>query len=242
MARLEGIISALFFLTAFIFLMFNRMGILTIPGLIIAIAGIYLSLKSRYIYSAFLGILTGLGSFFAQYITAFCPFCTISATAFLLGGLLSMVFLRSENMKLNLGLLSLSAMAAVLLLLNLPHYEQQPIVAQPVAVSGSQGALETVTTDKAILYISPECKSCKTVIDQFIKFDTQGIYWQPVIIPAALLSQGEAMLKEKGYTGEVKSAFNSPTRFVPLLEIDEQYYRRDELTVDKIKIRKEAGS
>lgn len=232
----EGIINALFFLTALIVLLINDFGILTIPGLIVAVIAMYFALTGRYLYSAYLGVITAFSSFLAQFITTFCSCCTLAATAFLIGGLMSLLSLKSKNITINLSLLALSAAALLLLVINLPSYEQRPIIAQPVVNIGS-----TSKDTKPMLYISPGCKSCKPVLEEFVEFDPKGIYWQPVIIPAVLLAQGEASLKEKGYTGEVKSSFNSPSRFVPLLEINGQYYQGEEITVEKIKIREEEG-
>ena len=223
----EGIINALFFLTALIVLLINDFGILTIPGLIVAVIAMYFALTGRYLYSAYLGVITAFSSFLAQFITTFCSCCTLAATAFMIGGLLSLLFLKSKNMVVNLSLLFLSAITALILVINLPSYEQHPMVTQSVIT-------RSTSSNKPVLYISPDCKSCKAVIDEFIEYDHSGTYWQPVVIPAVLLAQGETMLKEKGYTGEVKSAFSSPTRFVPLLEINGQYYRGDKISVEKI--------
>ena len=232
----EGIINALFFLTAFIFLIINSFGMLTIPGLIVAVIALYCSLTGRYLYSAYLGVAAAFGSFLTQFITTFCSYCTLAATAFLVGGLISLLFLKSKNITATLILLTLSVLSAILLVVNLPSYEQKPVIAQPVVITGA-----TIKDNKPILYISPGCKSCKSVLEEFVKFDPNGTYWQPVIVPAVLLAQGEAILKDKGYMGEVKSSFSSPTRFVPLLEINGQYYQGKEITIKKIKNREEEG-
>lgn len=224
----EGMISALFFLIAFVFLILNNFGILTISGLALSIIAICFSIKGKYLYPACIGIITSVGSFFAQYITAFCPYCTISATAFLVGGLFSLMLLESKNIYLYFGLVAMSFLAVFLLLTNLPQYEQRPIV-----VANDQKII--LKENKALLYISPECKSCKTTIEKFITFDPEGEYWQPVVIPAISLAQGEAILRDKGYSGEVKSGFSSPARFVPLLEINGQYYRGKQITTDILK-------
>lgn len=231
----EGVISTLFFLIAFICLIINTFGTLTIPGLVVAVIAIYCSFTNKYLYSACLGVMAAFGSFLIQFLTVFCPYCTLAATAFLVGGVLSLLFLQSKNMAVNFILLALSIVAVALLVINLPSYEQKPLIVQPVAIAES-----TIQNNKPKLYVSPSCKSCKPILDKFVEFDPKGTYWQPVIIPAVLLVQGEVILKEKGFTGEVKSSFSSPTRFVPLLEVDGKYYRGEEITVEKI--REEAGS
>jgi len=232
----EGVISALFFITALIFLAINTFGMLTIPGLIVAVIALYCSLTGRYLYSAYLGVAAAFGSFLTQFITTFCSYCTLAATAFLVGGLISLLFLKSKNITAILSLLTLSVLSAILLVANLPSYEQKPVIAQPVVITGS-----TIKDNKPMLYISPGCKSCKPVLEEFVKLDPNGTYWQPVIVPAVLLAQGEAILKDKGYTGEIKSSFSSPTRSVPLLEINGQYYQGSQITIDKIKNREEVG-
>ena len=74
--RKEGIINALFFIGAFIVLLLNTFGLLTIPGLIVALLCVFFIYKKNYITVSILALLTGAGSLLAQSVTAFCPYCT----------------------------------------------------------------------------------------------------------------------------------------------------------------------
>ena len=69
---------------------------------------------------------------------------------------------------------------------NLPQYYQAPVI-EITDISPTK----QVNADKAQLYISPECKSCKAVLNTFIKADPEGRYWQPVIVPRILLAHGK---------------------------------------------------
>lgn len=228
--KTKGIINALCFLSALLTLIFNQFGLLTIPGLIIAVLAIYFSFTNRFSYSAVLGITTATLSFIAQYITVFCLGCTLAAASFALGGLLSLLFLHSENMLLNISLLILLTIGLVFMVCNLPKHYQTPVITQQVV------EMET-EPDKAKLYISTECNGCASVIGDFIQADSKGQYWQPIIVPHMFLARGEAMLKDRGYKGNIKSASQSPTGFVPLLQVDNQYYQGKDITPEKIERR-----
>lgn len=227
--KAKGILNAFCFFIAFIILIFNKFGILTIPGFIIALLAAYFSITNRFMYSAILGISTATLSFIAQFITVFCLGCTLSATGFALGGLLSLLFLDSEKIVLRLSLIIFLIIGIFFMGFNLPQYYQAPVI-EITDISPTK----QVNADKAQLYISPECKSCKAVLNTFIKADPEGRYWQPVIVPRILLAHGEAILKNEGYKGYIATAPQSPTGFVPLLQIKEQYYRGSEITPEKL--------
>lgn len=225
----EGIFSTLFFLIALIFLIINSFGIFTIPGIIVAVLATYFSLANKIQYSAILGITTATLSFIAQYVTAFCLGCTLAASSFALGGLISLLFLHSKNMLLNVSLVSTLIIGIFFMVSNLPEYYQEPIVVKQTTQTKS------IEQNKANLYISTECSSCDSVINKFVQADPKGKYWQPVIVSHMLLARGEAMLRDKGYEGYVESASQSPTGFVPVLQAHNQYYRGEEITLEKIK-------
>lgn len=227
--------SALCFLCALILLVTNKIGILSVPGLIIAVLAIYFSLQKKHLYAACLGVLTAMGSFTAQFVTVFCLSCTLAATAFLLGGLLSLLLSRSEKMIFNLGIILVAVISLILMILNLPRYEQRPIITQSVVSYEQSQEKEKMEESKVKLYISPGCKSCKTVIDQFIQEDAEGEYWQPVVVPPILLAQGESLLRDKGYKGEIISAFDSPTKFVPVMQYKDQTFAENQITFSNVK-------
>lgn len=222
----EGVANILFFLAALIVLLFNTFGLLTIPGIIIALVCMFLVYKKQQPIVAALAVLTGLGSFIAQSVMAFCPYCTIAATLFIFGGLCSLI-IKPPKTWISATLLVLS-LASIFLLANLiPDYVQSPIITQPVNIAQA-------ANDKPKLYLSPDCGACKEVVQQFIDSDPKGENWQPVIIPTISLARGEHYLREKGYIGEVISAPESPTKFVPVLQIKDQLYKGKEIHFNKL--------
>ena len=183
--------------------------------------------KKNYITVSILALLTGAGSLLAQSVTAFCPYCTIAAVLFILGGLCS-VIINPPSLRVSLFVIGVTILCLSLINGILPVYQQSPIVAQEVLTTQA-------VNDKPKLYISPDCRACKDIIQQFIDNDPEGESWQPVITPTISLARGEYYLREKGYTGEVVSAPESPTKFVPVLQIDDQLYRGKEIHPNKLK-------
>lgn len=224
--RKEGIINALFFIGAFIVLLLNTFGLLTIPGLIVALLCVFFIYKKNYITVSILALLTGAGSLLAQSVTAFCPYCTIAAVLFILGGLCS-VIINPPSLRVSLFVIGVTILCLSLINGFLPVYQQSPIVAQEVLTTQA-------VNDKPKLYISPDCRACKDIIQQFIDNDPEGESWQPVITPTILLARGEHYLREKGYVGEVISAPKSPTQFIPVLQVGEQFYRGKEIHPDRL--------
>jgi hypothetical protein len=223
----EGIINTLFFIGALIVLLINNFGPLTIPGILMALVCVYSIYKKRYHISAILALAAAAGSFLAQSLTVFCPYCTLAATLFILGGLVGFTIEPPQKPLTIISLFGLSLISILLLINLLPEYHQSPIIAQQTTVARA-------VNEKPRLYFSPDCHSCEDVLQQFIESDPQGLMWQPVVTPNTSLVRGEIILKEKGYTGEVISVSTSPTKFVPVLQVNDQLYRGKEIAPNKL--------
>ncbi len=221
----EGIINTLFFIGTLIVLLINTFGLLTIPGIIMALACVYCIYKKRYHMTAIIALIAAAGSFLAQTLTVFCPYCTLAATLFMLGGLMG--FIIEPKTPFIAPLLGLSLVSVALLINLMPDFSQSPIIAQQTVVAQA-------INEKPRLYFSPDCHSCNDALQQFIEADPQGLLWQPVVTPHTSLARGEMILREKGYTGEVISAPTSPTKFVPVLQLKDQLYRGKEITPAKL--------
>ncbi len=230
----EGIINALIFIFAVIVLVLKTSGVLTVPGIIAGLLAIYFCLTGRYFYAALIGVSTSTGSFIAQYITVYCSGCTLAAAIFGVAGLVSLMLSGTDKPVYSLSVIAVMVIGVMFMINNLPQYHQTPVIAQPVAIERQTTKAENQKIKKPILYITPDCKSCKEVVKQFIAADPKGDNWQPVVIPAILLARGESLLRSDGYKGEVLSAPESPTGFVPLLQIGEKIYRGKEINISKI--------
>lgn len=212
-------------------LLYAEIGILTIPGVIMALVGIFLIVKDKVIELAVICVLTATGSFFAQYVTVFCMYCTIAATLFALTGIFSLLVDKAKHPKIAITLIVV-LMAGLFSLNSVFYFYQNPIIEHNGIVYAKK------SEEKPLLYISPTCKGCTLLLEEIIEYDSSGKNWMPVSIPYRSLNQSEKMLKEMGYTGEIQVSGVSPTGFVPVLFLDENTILRGE---EIIKFIKESG-
>lgn len=218
----KKIINIFFFGVAFIVLILGPFGVLTMPGLFVAIIASYFILKEHYILAATLGVFAATGSYTAQAFSTFCPYCTVSASSFAIGGIISLILNKERYLIITSGLIVVLLIGLFSLNSMFYHYQNPTILADVRVTNNEQ-------TDKPLFYISPSCGSCKSYLDELIKVDPEGLKWQVVTIPIRSLAQSEAMLREKGYKGSIIAAPSSPTNFVPVLIDGEEIYRGQEI-------------
>lgn len=245
----EGLI-ALIYLSAIIILGVSRFGILTIPGIIIALLGIALALKKKFALASTIGILTATGSYIAQYLTAFCPSCTLAATIFAIGGIISFIPIVRSKPGLALLTVPLVISAALLGSVAIPEDTRPMVYITPASTAKAEevgSEVVSITSNQELkkpqLFFSVTCPSCKKAIEEYVKQDPGGQYWQPVVVPQMALVQGEDMLKGYGYTGSVLSAAKSPGRAVPCLLVAENdmYIGAGKTIAQLNRIRREEG-
>jgi len=211
-----GVIAILKYLLYLLFissagiLAIGQFGALTAPGIIMAIIGIYFARKEEYIIVATTGVLTATGSFIAQSLTYYCSTCTLAATLFAIAGILALIQDRAEHYKVTIVLIALLCLG-LFSLNSIFHFYQNPIIHDQTYIAQAAGS------DKPLLYISPTCKACKTMVETVLAYDPNGEKCIVVATPINSLARVETDLKERGYTGEVISASQSPTGFVPVL-------------------------
>ena len=136
-----------------------------------ATSAIVLVFYEKHYIVAMIGILTAAGSFTAQYVTYFCPYCTAAAFSFLIGGLIN---LRGRYQQV----LPVSIISTVCITVSLTLF-----IFSPVPYYGFDSMEnEIIVSDKPLLYISTECRACEETVKFFIAHDTKGDEWQPVIL------------------------------------------------------------
>lgn len=209
----EGILYALFFLIAIGLLLYNTFGTLTIPGLIMATSAIVMVFYKKHYIVAMIGIFTAAGSFTAQYMTFFCPYCTAAAFCFLIGGLINLYKRYQE--RLPVSILSTICITASLTL----------FIFSPVPYYGT-GFESEISSEKPLLYISTECRSCENITQYLVEYDISGEKWQPVLL--GNIEKGEKYLADKGYTGDILSAGYPPGSVIPALVYNGEIYEGSE--------------
>ncbi len=223
----EGLITAFFFLCAVLCLIFLKGdGLLTYPGIIAGLVGIYFAWKSRYEITAFLGIVSASTSFIGQAITFFCSYCSLSAFIFLMAGLISLFKIYNFKPLYSLGLVILLTFSTTYFMLDAKFEDSRnPVIKGEIATiykESENNQPQTEQQTKNRLYVTTTCKGCKDILPLFANKDPKGVYWEPVIVPHSSLHEGKQMLKEFGYQGEaVYSASNPPTNRVPCLQTPE---------------------
>jgi hypothetical protein len=184
-----------------------------------ALAGVYLALTKKYLYSACIGLLAASISFIGQFLTYYCSACTLAASLFLCGGLIGLVLIANKHTVLMLVLSNIVLFSLLLFTLNL----NQPDTRNPVIQTDRVQILSGEVDDSIPrLYISVTCPGCREAAREYVKYDVEGQSWQPVIVPHKSLHQGEKMLREAGYKGKVISSAYAPTNIIPVLETKEQ--------------------
>jgi len=195
---------------AIILLLVGEYGLLTMPGIVAAVAGIICTYKNRTI-AALIGITAATSSFIGQYSVVFCPYCFISAMMFAFAGTLCLIDISKEKPLWSLILIPMMTSLILLSFSILPEDNRTEIITPDIYS-------KTTIASGAKLYISVSCPSCKEVIPHLLSLDKEGKSWQPVIIPTSALSKGEKMLREQGYQGVVYSAPSSPNNKIPCLQ------------------------
>lgn len=228
----EGILHTLFFITAIGLLLYNTFGILTIPGLIAAVICAVFALKQNYYIPAVIGIVVASGSLFAQYMTAYCPYCTMAAFCFFIGGILSLRHVFTKMLPVSIGLV-------VIISVGLTLFTAAPVIDTRAAESNTNVVLpENLPKDKPLLFISTSCRACEETVALFIENDPYGKTWRPVIVPDLDKETGENLLAEKGYKGETLSALDPPGKRVPAL-LDEETLYEGTKTIENYLLSKE---
>jgi len=214
-------------LSAVLILFLNKWDILSVPGMAAGITGVFFILKKHYKLASLIGVTSAFVSFTAQTATAFCSHCTGAALMFTLAGVMVLMNVIPEKPLWSLIVLPAVFSFLFLMVQTAPYQDRRAeAFISPAAVSESEKNRKDVAEEilKPRLYVSVSCGSCEKALEYFIRQDTKGERWQPVIIPNSALSQGEKMLRELGYRGEALSAGNSPAHAVPCLETGKQIF------------------
>lgn len=218
---------AFFFLSAVLILFLNKWGILSVPGMAAGVTGVFFTVKKHYKLASLIGVTSAFASFTAQVATAFCPHCTGAALMFTLAGVTALINVIPEKPLWSLIVLPVTLSFLFLMARAAPYQDRRAeAFITPVAVSDDEEIKKDTDgeTLKPRLYVSVSCGSCEKALEYFIRQDPEGERWQPVIIPNSALPQGEKILRELGYRGEVHSVGDSPAHAVPCLEMEEQIF------------------
>lgn len=216
----EGLFPALFFFLAIIILVLGPLGPLTMPGILAGLAGVIFAAKKLLPISALIGVIGASISLIGQALTAICPYCTVAATMFAIGGLLSLALIVGNKPVWMTLLLPLIASIVFFAANTIPH----DMRSFNIAVQNSSGQINQSNMDIPLLFISPGCKSCKEAVQEYVRLDPDGKYWMPVIVPNMGLNKGTDGLRKLGYTGQVYSASTSPSAIVPCLKNGDQIF------------------
>lgn len=220
----KGSLSAPFFLAALIVLLTTKYGPLTLPGAVVAAAGVGFSLFGLNLPAAATGTLSATVSFAAQATVGICPSCTLAAVFFALAGIVSSLRLVED------GRIAWAIALALFLVCSLFFFgfrlhpkpaEEIRVGLQPPApvLSSAQGKRQEQAQGVPYLYYSPWCEYCDEPLRAFIEKDPEGRSWKPVVVPYSAVSEGEREVREMGYRGEVLSAPESPGRGFPCLQL-----------------------
>ena len=212
----------LLFASSGVVLITGKFGVLTIPGVIMALLGIYFARKQEHVIVATIGVLTATGSYIAQSFTYYCFTCTIAATLFAIAGILALIQDRAEHYKVTIGLIVLLCLG-LFSLNSMFQFYQNPVICDETYIAQAAGS------NKPLLYVSPTCKACTSMLEKVLTYDSNGEKCLVVVTPIRALASVETELKNRGYTGEVISANQSPTGFVPVLIKDGEVLRGSQI-------------
>lgn len=214
----EVVINSFVFGFIIAILLYADFGLLTGPGIIAALLGIYFTLSLRHLFVAMLGICSASASFVGQSVVAYCPYCTIAAMCFLIAGTISLMRIANKHSVISLVLCGMALTSASLFACSFTAYADNR---EPVIQNGQAAVItESYDISKPKLYFSTTCPSCKDAIADFVEKDPLGEKWLPVVVPHNHLAQGEQMLQELGYQGEVVSASYPPGNRLPALDVE----------------------
>lgn len=212
----EGVPYTLFFLIAIGLLLYNTFGILTIPGIIAAFIAIIFIYKNNYYIPAIIGILAASASFTGQYLTVYCPYCTMAAFCFFIGGIISLRHVFTKILPVSIALV-------VIISVSITMFALAPVTDTRLTATNIEIQSE-LPQDKPLLFVSPNCKACEDAVDYLIKKDPIGETWQPVIVPDLSMEVGKKLLVKKGYTGKVLTTSEPPGSKVPALLTNGELY------------------
>jgi len=212
----------LLFASSGVVLITGKFGVLTIPGVIMALLGIYFARKQEHVIVATIGVLTATGSYIAQSFTYYCFTCTIAATLFAIAGILALIQDRAEHYKATIALIALLCLG-LFSLNSMFQFYQNPVIRDETYIAQAAGS------NKPLLYVSSTCKACTSMLEKVLTYDSNGEKCLVVVTPIRALASVETELKNRGYTGEVISANQSPTGFVPVLIKDGEVLRGSQI-------------
>lgn len=220
----DKLVASFYFICVIIVLFIGNFGILTIPGLIVAVFGLITMYKKYYSIGAFVAILAATISVIAQSIIGWCMSCIIAATMFSIAGLLACerkMQLIGIPILLVILILSLSSIVPVNGMKTANNSKSSSLSPRAYLINSLAEPGKDLNTQIPLLYISEYCPSCKEVLKQYIKNDPQGDRWQPVMVSPRQV--GNSMLTDMGYTGEVYQS-GAVSQIVPCLEMGNQKY------------------
>lgn len=224
---IDKLIALLYLIGAIFVLTIGDFGVLTIPGVIVAVFGVIAMCQKCYLAAGLSSTLAAITSFIAQSFTGWCISCTIAAAMFAIAGLLSY----GKKLKLLLGIPALLLISYFILSSTLSvnevrtanRYENNFSVSLPLDSHTNALAEPGKGENKQIplLYVSAYCPSCKEVLKRYIENDPQGDHWQPVMVSPGQV--GISMLTDMGYTGKVYQS-GSALQAVPCLKFGDEKY------------------
>ncbi len=217
---LDKWLSSAYFIGIVGVLSFGNFGVLTIPGIIVAISCLALIYKTYYSIAAFIAILAATISFLAQAIIGWCVSCIIAAVMFAIAGLLA----SRRKIQLLFGIPILFGILVFILpnIVSKDSSESYPVTSALHTSKANISDYEKVRNSSIpLLYVSAFCPSCKDILKRYIESDPQGKYWRPVIVSHG--QEGDQMLNDMGYTGELYHEI-AVSKAVPCLEIRNEKY------------------
>ena len=208
--RYNKVFSAVFFTGALAVLVLGKQGVLNLPGIGAAAVALVL-LRFNSFWSMVLGMISATVSFAAQSVVGVCPSCVMAASLFILG---SLVLYSEWESKKPVGTF-IASVPLVIALLAFAFTTSRPVD----AVSGITNDVEKAPAqeEKLLLYYSPFCPHCEEVLNLMIEKDPKGKTWTPVVVPPSMAVQEKKALYQKGYSGEISSAWRSPAGMFPCL-------------------------
>lgn len=223
---LMKLIIGMFYSASIIILAGASLGILNAPGIIAAGWALFLTIQGRIFQAGMIGITAAAISMIGQSLTAICTSCTMAAFAFATAGILCMLKSRADHP------LAVAAMSAILcgslVCYANPGLVWSAFINEPALGTVKQAraneyhcqvAAGTIKSgpEEVLLYVSPVCPACESLLPVFITSDPEGRSWTPVVVPLGLAERGQEWLFAKGYRGPVLAEMQSPAGAVPAL-------------------------
>ena len=220
----DKLVASLYFIGIIIVLVIGDFGVLTIPGVVVAIFGIIAIYKKHYSIASLAAILAATISITAQSITGWCMSCIIAAAMFAIAGLLACerkMQLIGIPIFLVILILSLSSIVPVNGMKTANSSKSSSPSPQADLINALADPGKDLNTQIPLLYVSEYCPSCKDVLKRYIQNDPQGQHWRPVMVSPG--HADKSMLTDMGYTGEVYQSV-SVSQAVPCLIFGNKKY------------------